>query len=77
MNYEEKQVLNRWKSRALRAEAKLFRAGMAQFDPTQLFADDEWIFLTLEKKDGSLVTVDEVREAKNSLEARGRLLELV
>lgn len=72
--HEVQQTVARWRSRALRAEAKLAREGLAPYDPRQIYTDSEWMVLTLEAKDGSVITVEQLQAARAEVEATGRKL---
>lgn len=57
-------ALDRWISRALRAELALFKAGIDTRDPREVYTSDEWLIRTLEHKDGRAPTIDELRFAR-------------
>lgn len=60
-------ILNRWKSRALRAEMALYRAGLSDYDPSAIYSDAQWIVLCYEKKDGKMISILDLELAKRSL----------
>lgn len=62
----EAAVLDRWRSRALRAEMKLHRANLGH-NVSDMYTDDEWLVFTLEHKDGSAPRIDEVNAARARL----------
>lgn len=64
------EVLNRWKSRALRAEMKLYRAGLSTYCPADLYSDAEYLLITLEHKDGRSPHVSELIDARERLALR-------
>lgn len=61
--------MERWISRALRAEAQLFEAGLRAGDPRSVYSDDAWLDRTFAHKDGSQATIDELIAARNRLAA--------
>lgn len=65
MTDAENEVLNRWKSRALRAEMQLHRAGLISYCPADVWSDDAYLTITLEHKDGRRPHIDELNAARN------------
>ena len=57
----------RWISRALRAEAQLFDAGLRPGDPRSVYSDDAWLAATFTRKDGSAPHIDELTAARARL----------
>ena len=57
----------RWIARALRAELKLFRAGLSTYDPSSAYNDDEWLARTFEHKDERPATIDDLLRARARL----------
>jgi hypothetical protein len=62
--------LERWQSRALRAEHALFKAGLKPSTPADVWGDDEWLCVTFEHKDGSPVHVDQLNAARERVAAK-------
>ena len=70
MTEQENDILNRWVTRALRAENKLRLAGMPGGESVGMYGEDEYLVQCLEHKDGRTCTIDEVRAAKARLAGR-------
>ena len=67
MTEQENDILNRWVTRALRAENKLRLAGMPGGEGVNIWGEDEYLVRCSEHKNGRTCTIDEVRAAQARL----------